>query len=104
MTGLEIVQKGDPILARRDLVPFVLPADHAQAARVVERLSKKAEEVEERYLFKHGTGLAAPQIGIACRAALVRLPNGARPIVLLNPTVVDRGPDESTKFFEGCLS
>jgi peptide deformylase len=102
MTALEIVQKGDPLLARRDLAPFDLPAERVQVARVVDRLWHIAATVDRRYPFKVGMGLAAPQIGIARRAAIVRY--GIEPIVLVNPRVIERGPDEVTKHFEGCLS
>jgi peptide deformylase len=102
MTALDIVQKGDPVLARRDLAPFDLPAERVEVARVVDRLWRIAGTVDRRYPFKVGMGLAAPQIGIARRVAIVRY--GIEPIVLVNPRVIERGPYAPTNSFEGCLS
>ena len=56
-----------------------------------------------------GVGLAAPQIGVHSRVALVRL--GARneedgeldpPLVLINPEIIEAGDEK--KDFDGCLS
>jgi peptide deformylase len=47
-------------------------------------------------------GVAAPQVGLARRAAIVRPPEGGV-IVLLNPTVVEASP-EVDEHYEGCLS
>ena len=105
MRELAIVQRGDPILTRRDLAPFDLPAEIAEAQAAVAALTHKADEITRRYNFHgRGMGLAAPQIGLARRVALVRPPRRADQIVLLNPLVVDRGPDLPAEFFEGCLS
>jgi peptide deformylase len=105
MRDLAIVQLGDPILTRRDLAPFDLPAESADAQAAVAALTRKADEITQRYGFHgRGMGLAAPQIGLARRAALARPPVRADQIVLLNPVVVDRGPDLPAEFFEGCLS
>jgi peptide deformylase len=91
MRDLSIVQRGDPILTRRDLAPFTLPDE--------------AGEIIRRYDFHgRGMGLAAPQIGLPRRAAVVRSPAEAEQIVLLNPVVTAQGPDRPAEFFEGCLS
>ena len=48
------------------------------------------DRLEELHDFSKGVGLAAPQIGLAVAAAVVRPPDrGAEPVVLLNPRVVD---------------
>jgi peptide deformylase len=104
MRDLAIVQQGDPILTRRDLPPFTLPAEAGAARAALDALTRKADELVRRYDFRGGMGLAAPQIGLARRAAVVRSPAAEGQIELLNPTVVDRGPDRPAEFFEGCLS
>jgi len=105
MRDLAIVQRGDPILTRRDLVPFALPEEADVARSVLDALIRKADEITGRYDFHgRGMGLAAPQIGLPRRACLVRSPVEAEQIVLLNPVVTERGPDGPPEFFEGCLS
>lgn len=101
MTALGIAQRGNPVL---DTVarPFHLPAERAEAGEVVRRLHETADRVEERYPFKRGMGLAAPQLGIDRRAVLVRPGRGESWIELLNPTVVAVDGEEA--HYEGCLS
>jgi len=53
-------------------------------------------------LGKNGVGLAAPQIGIAKKAAIVRLGNGLN-INLVNPSL-EHGYDSKIFTQEGCLS
>jgi peptide deformylase len=105
MRDLSIVQRGDPILTRRDLAPFTLPDEAGEARAVLDALTRKADEIIRRYDFHgRGMGLAAPQIGLPRRAAVVRSPAEAEQIVLLNPVVTAQGPDRPAEFFEGCLS
>src|SRR3990172_12616139 len=60
----------------------------------------------------NGLGLAAPQVGVALRAAVVDPSGGQDPeshVVLINPTILDadddvEGDDEYTVADEGCLS
>jgi peptide deformylase len=103
MRELAIVQAGDPILTRRDLPRFRLPEQAAEARSLVERLSRKADEIQRHYPFDDGMGLAAPQLGVARRAAVGR-PAGSDQIVLLNPVVVAAGAPGPAPVFEGCLS
>jgi len=105
MRDLAIVQRGDPILTRRDLRRFTLPAEADEARAVLDALTRKADEILRQYDFRgRGMGLAAPQIGVPRRAAVVRSPAEAGEIVLLNPVVTAQGPDRPAEFFEGCLS
>ena len=105
MRELSIVQRGDPILTRRDLAPFTLPDEADEARAVLDALTRKADELNREYDFHGGgMGLAAPQIGLARRAAVVRSPAEAEQILLLNPVVTGQGPDRPAEFFEGCLS
>ena len=51
-----------------------------------------------------GVGIAAPQIGVMVRLAIVAAP-GLEPMVLANPQVVDAPPvEEWQQAGEGCLS
>lgn len=54
---------------------------------------------------KHGIGIAAPQIGISLKVALVdvssRVP-GAEPLTLVNPEILSRGGLKISR--EGCMS
>src|SRR5689334_14342208 len=94
MRDLAIVQRGDPILTRRDLAPFTLPDEADEARAVLAALTRKADEILRQYDFRgRGMGLAAPQIGVPRRAALVRSPDEPGEIVLLNPVVTAQGPD-----------
>jgi len=105
MRDLNIVQRGDPILTRRDLAPYTLPEEAEIARSSLDALTRKADEITGRYDFHgRGMGLAAPQIGIPRRACLVRSPAEPEQIVLLNPVVTEQGPDGPPEFFEGCLS
>jgi peptide deformylase len=104
MRSLAIVQAGDPILTRRDLPRFRLPQQADEARGLVERLSRKADELQRHYGFHNGMGLAAPQLGAPRRAAVGRPAGGTGQIVLLNPVVVDAGVAGPAPVFEGCLS
>jgi peptide deformylase len=53
----------------------------------------------------HGIGIAAPQIGVSKRMAIVdvssRVP-GARPLLLINPEILDARDEQPSR--EGCMS
>ncbi|ASW57206.1 peptide deformylase [Plantactinospora sp. KBS50] len=103
MRGAGILQRGADIL-RQPTRRFDLPAEENAAREAVGRLLEALERVDELHPFSKGVGLAAPQIGLDCSAAVVRPPDrGAEPVVLLNPRVVDVGPDADEQY-EGCLS
>jgi peptide deformylase len=104
MRELAIVQAGDPILTRRDLPRFRLPEQAAEARSLVELLTRKADELQRRYAFHNGMGLAAPQLGAPRRAAVGRPADRPDQVVLLNPVVLDVGAPGPTPVFEGCLS
>ena len=63
------------------------------------------EEMFEAMYAAHGVGLAAPQIGVNLRVAVIDLSVGADPdarIVLVNPTIVEGSGEQREE--EGCLS
>ncbi|MFJ5726723.1 peptide deformylase [Streptomyces paradoxus] len=105
---LTIVAAGDPVL-RRGTEPFDGQLEPALLARFVEalRITMRAAP---------GVGLAAPQVGVPLRIAViedpapapdeVRLVRGRVPQpfrVLVNPSYEPLG-DARAAFFEGCLS
>ena len=50
-----------------------------------------------------GQGLAAPQVDLSQRVIVVDLRDDSKPLALVNPVIVKRGPARE-KFKEGCLS
>ncbi|MFJ9537665.1 peptide deformylase [Streptomyces sp. NPDC101225] len=105
---LPIVAAGDPVL-RRGTERFDGQLDAALLARFVEALRVTMHAAP-------GVGLAAPQVGVALRIAViedpapvpeeVRLARGRVPQpfrVLVNPSYEAVGTDRAA-FFEGCLS
>ncbi|MCH5675555.1 peptide deformylase [Streptomyces gilvus] len=105
---LPIVTAGDPVL-RRGTERFDGQLDSALLARFVEALRVTMHAAP-------GVGLAAPQVGVALRIAViedpapvpeeVRLARGRVPQpfrVLVNPAYEPLGAERAA-FFEGCLS
>ncbi|MEY2241568.1 peptide deformylase [Streptomyces sp. SAS_267] len=105
---LPIVAAGDPVL-RRGTEPFDGQLDPALLARFVAALRATMHAAP-------GVGLAAPQVGVPLRIAViedpapvsdeVRLVRGREPQpfrVLVNPSYEGIGPGR-VAFFEGCLS
>jgi peptide deformylase len=91
-----IVKYGDPVL-------------ETQAASIDEfdtpDLHKLVEDMFESMYAARGVGLAAPQIGIAQRIAVIDCSNGERPeekIVLINPEILKVEGGQTSE--EGCLS
>ncbi|EKX60151.1 peptide deformylase [Streptomyces ipomoeae] len=105
---LPIVAAGDPVL-RRTAEPFDGQLDPALLARFIAALRATMHAAP-------GVGLAAPQVGVSLRIAVVedpapvpeevRLARGRVPQpfrVLVNPSYEAVGPYRDA-FFEGCLS
>ncbi len=68
-------------------------------------LAKIIENLFETMYSAHGIGLAAPQIGLSMRIAVIDVSlneNPSEKIVLVNPVVVSAGGNQSAQ--EGCLS
>jgi peptide deformylase len=91
-----IVKFGDPVLEREaeDVKEFGTP-----------ELDKFLDDMFESMYAAKGVGLAAPQIGISRKIAVIDCSNGERPedkLVLINPQIVKvEGKQEGE---EGCLS
>jgi peptide deformylase len=91
-----IVKYGQPVLEQRgaDITEFNTPALH-----------KLIEDMFESMYAAKGVGLAAPQIGISKRIAVIDTTTGeeeGQKIVLINPEIVKF--EGSQKSEEGCLS
>ena len=91
-----IVKYGQPALERKgeEITDFDTP-----------ELQKLIEDMWESMYAAKGVGLAAPQIGIAKRIAVIDISCGEDPaqkIVLINPEIVSR--EGSQRGEEGCLS
>ncbi|MCX6632740.1 MAG: peptide deformylase [Candidatus Solibacter sp.] len=91
-----IVKFGDPVLER-------------EAAEVTEfdtpELHKFLDDMFESMYVAKGVGLAAPQIGVSRKIAVIDVSNGEKPeekLVLINPTIVK--VDGKQEGEEGCLS
>jgi peptide deformylase len=91
-----IVKYGDPVLENpaEDIREFDTPELH-----------KLIDDMFESMYAARGVGLAAPQIGIGKRIAVIDCSNGERPeekIVIINPEIVKIEGMQSSE--EGCLS
>ena len=90
-----IVKYGDPVLEKPS----------APITKFDDELRKLIEDMFESMYAAHGVGLAAPQIGIAKRIAVVDVTFKDDPrakLVLINPEIVNKeGRQRGT---EGCLS
>ena len=105
---LPVVVAGDPVL-RMPAEPFDGQLDDALLARLVAAM-------RTTMLAAPGVGLAAPQVGVGLRIAVLEDPAAVVPEIaairdrrplpftaLLNPRYEPLGPDRAA-FYEGCLS
>jgi len=96
MALLELVKAPDP---RLKLISQPI-------AEVDSKLRRFMDDMIETMYAENGIGLAAIQVGIAKRVAVIDLDPGgpkSKPIYLINPRVVDADGELST-YHEGCLS
>ncbi|HZU32353.1 MAG TPA: peptide deformylase [Candidatus Angelobacter sp.] len=90
-----IVKYGDP----------VLETTAAPVTEFNDELRELVEDMFESMYAAHGVGLAAPQIGISKRLAVIDCSFKERPeekIVLVNPEIIKREGKQTGQ--EGCLS
>ena len=90
-----IVKFGDPVLEKPS----------APITEFDDDLSKLADDMFESMYAAHGVGLAAPQIGISKRIAVVDVTFKEDPdarLVLINPVIVNKEGRQRSS--EGCLS
>jgi len=90
-----IVKFGDPVLEKKAAI----------ITEFDEELRKLADDMFESMYAAHGVGLAAPQIGISTRIAVIDVTFKEDPeakIVLVNPEIVHTEGRQTSS--EGCLS
>src|ERR1051326_4111184 len=90
-----IVKLGDPVLETRAATVTVFDGE----------LKKLIDDMFESMYAAHGVGLAAPQIGISKRIAVIDCSFKERPeeqIVIINPEIIKTEGRQSSG--EGCLS
>lgn len=85
-----IVLEGDPVLYKKC----------REVEKFDSKLSNLIDDMIETMHFKHGVGLAAPQVGILRRVAVIDV--GDEIIELVNPIIVNREGRQIEE--EGCLS
>lgn len=99
--NIGVRQFGDPVL-RRPAKSLEFPRDAALASEVLECLGSTIRAARKLHTFSRGVGLAAPQIGLSRRIAIVH-PRGELPIRMINPRIVEKSRKTDLQF-EGCLS
>ena len=67
-----------------------------------EKLAVLLDDMRETMLDAKGAGLAAPQVGILRRVAVVTVDEGATVYELVNPVIIDSSGEQIEN--EGCLS
>ena len=96
----KVVKYGDPILRQK-----LKPTDFNVLKPILPQLLK---DMEETCLAVHGVGLAANQIGLDYRLALILIPQSdekdapLKRVVIINPEFVDKQGEIVEE--EGCLS
>lgn len=86
------------------MVAYPAPVLRQKAKRVTNIDGAIARLIDDMVETMHevgGVGLAAPQVGIPLRVAVIELP-GEETIVLVNPKIVKRSGERQVE--EGCLS
>jgi len=91
-----IVKYGQPVLEQK--AETITDFDTAE-------LRKLVEDMFESMYAARGVGLAAPQIGVGKRLAVIDISNGEEPdkkLVLINPEIIAKDGTQTGE--EGCLS
>ncbi len=87
-----LVSAQDPVLSRKT----------SRVKRVDAGIRRLVKDMIETMHDAHGVGLAANQIGVPLRIAVIQLPDDEEALVLVNPEVMHR--EGSRELTEGCLS
>jgi len=83
----------------------VLEQETAAVTEFDEKLAKLVEDLFESMYAAHGVGLAAPQVGLSLKVAVIDIASGKEPagkLVLVNPEILYT--EGVQKEEEGCLS
>ncbi|MBI4289645.1 MAG: peptide deformylase [Chloroflexi bacterium] len=96
MAILPLSYHPDPVLRQK--------AKRLKEKDINDSLQKLIDDMIETMRAVHGVGLAAPQVGISLRLAVIEVPQtaAAGPLVLINPEIVSRSGEREVE--EGCLS
>jgi peptide deformylase len=81
----------------------ILRQQSAPVPAVDDAVRQLVDDLLETMRAAKGVGLAANQIGVARRVAVVDIGEDPPPLVLINPVIVERDPEHETAE-EGCLS
>jgi peptide deformylase len=87
-----IVRAPDPVLNRKTVRVKTIDAS----------IHKLLDDMVETMIAANGVGLAANQIGVPLRVAVIQLPEDEKATLLINPEVVKREGVREVE--EGCLS
>ena len=90
MAILNLVKEGDPVL-RKECRPV---------GEITPRIIRLLDDMRETLIDANGAGLAAPQVGVLRRIAIVE--NDGQFIELINPEIIAREGVQNE--IEGCLS
>ncbi len=93
MAILPLVRAPNPVLRQKT----------RQVKGIDRRIRKLVDDMIETMHDAHGVGLAANQVGISLRIAVIQLPDDEEATVLINPKVL-REEGEREIESEGCLS
>lgn len=91
MAVLQIRTLPDPVLRRKA----------RKVNRIDDSIQKLIDDMVDTMRAASGVGLAAPQVGVSLRVAVIHLP-GEELITLINPEVIGRTGERV--LLEGCLS
>ena len=87
-----LVSAQNPVLSRKT----------SRVKKVDAGIHRLVKDMIETMHDAHGVGLAANQIGVPLRIAVIQLPDDEEAVVLINPEIVRR--EGSRELTEGCLS
>ena len=72
-----------------------------RVSRIDRSIRRLIDDMVETMQQAHGVGLAAPQVGVPLRVAVLQMP-GEEPVAIINPQIVKRAGEQEVT--EGCLS
>lgn len=90
------------VLPLRHLPDPVLRQKARRIKNIDENLLKLIEDMIETMHAANGVGLAANQVGVLQRVAVIQLPDDEEATVLINPEIIRR--EGEIQVYEGCLS
>lgn len=93
MSILPLVRMPNPVLRRKT----------KQVKNIDRRIRKLVDDMIETMHAERGVGLAANQVGVSMRVAVIQLPDDDEPTILINPKVMRKEGEREVEG-EGCLS